>query len=195
VDWIDETGDTIESLPRQEIRRRNLLHRVTASFVFHPDGRLLVHRRTETKDVYPGFYDVAVGGTVVTGETFAANACRELNEELGIDSPVLYHLFSHRFQDSWSNSLTKVFATLSTGPFRLQPEEVSEGDWMDIERVRTLTGSGRVCPDSTQAWRLYQEQCAREGSLEERIRSGRLQPVACGAAAREGHDRLSARNR
>jgi isopentenyldiphosphate isomerase len=181
VDWIDESGVTLASLPRSEVRRLNLLHRVTATFVFHPDGRLFVHRRTETKDVYPGFYDVAVGGTVASGESYVTNACRELAEELGIRDVPVYRLFAHRFQDRWSNSLTEVFAVMAPGPFQLQPEEVAEGFWMDIRQVPELIASGRVCPDSVQAWRLYSEQVRADGNLAIRIQQGRISPVQCGS--------------
>jgi isopentenyldiphosphate isomerase len=179
VDWIDEAGATLESLPRSEIRRRNLLHRVSATFVFHPDGRLFVHRRTETKDVYPGLYDVAVGGTVVSGETFEENACRELGEELGVKGAVLYRLFSHRFQDRSSNSLTEVFASVTEGPFRLQPEEVSEGSWMKLEEITPLIAAAKICPDSVQAWRLYLKQAARDGDVLTRVSAGKLHSIKC----------------
>jgi isopentenyldiphosphate isomerase len=179
VDWIDEAGATLESLPRAEIRRRNLPHRVTATFVLHPDGRLFVHRRTETKDVYPGLYDVAVGGTVVSGETFEANACRELGEELGVVGTPIYRLFSHRFQDDASNSLTEVFAAITEGTFRLQPEEVSEGSWLRREEIAPLIAAAKICPDSAQAWRLYLEQAERDGDALTRAGAGTLRPIDC----------------
>lgn len=179
VDWIDEAGRTLQTLPRAEIRRRNLLHRVTATFVFHPDARLFVHRRTESKDVYPGLFDVAVGGTVTHGEDFSINACRELGEELGVRGVPVYRLFAHRFRDDASNSLTEVFACLYNGPVILQAEEVAEGYWAELAHVERLVDSRAVCPDSTQAWRLYTEQCRAEGAFVERVTQGKLEPIRC----------------
>ena len=158
VDWIDEDGRVLQSLPRAEIRGRNLLHRSSATFVFHPDGRLFVQQRTLTKDVYPGLFDVCVGGTVVSGETYDQNACREVAEELGIHGAPVYALFSHRFLDAHTNNAIRVFACVYDGPIVLQPEEVADGFWADRSRVETLLAGGRVCPDSVQGWRMYLER-------------------------------------
>jgi isopentenyldiphosphate isomerase len=158
VDWIDEEGRVSRSLPRAEIRGRNLLHRVTATLVFHPDGRLFVQQRTLTKDVYPGLFDVCVGGTVVSGETFEQNACREVAEELGIRGAPVYTLFGHRFSDAVTNSAIQVFACVYDGPIRFQPEEVADGFWADRSRVEALLAGGQVCPDSAQGWRIYLER-------------------------------------
>jgi len=43
-----------------------------------------MHRRTDTKDVYPGRYDVWAGGCVAAGEDPVDAAHRELAEELGV---------------------------------------------------------------------------------------------------------------
>ncbi len=45
---------------------------------------LYVHRRTETKDVYPGYLDVCAGGVNAAGESYDTCAARELEEELGV---------------------------------------------------------------------------------------------------------------
>jgi NUDIX domain-containing protein len=44
-------------------------------------GEIWVHRRTDTKDVYPGLYDMVVGGVLASGEAWEDGARRELKEE------------------------------------------------------------------------------------------------------------------
>ncbi len=182
VDWIDEDGRVIESLPRRVIRRRNLLHKVTGTFVFHPDGRLFIHRRTDSKDVYPGKHDVMVGGTVVTGEDFSANACREIAEELGVRGVPIYSLFSHRYRDEFSNSLIAVFACLYDGPITMQPEEVASGGWASATEAERLAEAGKLCPDSAQGRRLYGEKYGAGRPLMDLIAEG-LEPIDCGGWA------------
>ncbi len=178
VDWIEEDGGLIESLPRAEIRRRNLLHRVTGTFVFHPDGRVFVHQRTAGKDVYPGMFDVMVGGTVVSGEGFTANACRELAEELGVRGVPIYELFGHRYRDGSTNSLIRVFACLYEGPMTFQPEEVATGFWATFAQAEELVRAGNVCPDSSQGWRRYLEQFGAEEPFARQVAGG-LAPIDC----------------
>lgn len=157
VDWIDEDGRLQETVPRAEMRRRNLLHRVTHTYVFHPDGRVFVQQRTRTKDVYPGLFDVCVGGTVVSGESFASNAFRELHEEMGVRGVPLHPLFRHRFSDAHTNNLIQVYACCHGGPFRLQPEEVAGGDWQTLDQVEALIAAEKLCPDSAAGWRLFRQ--------------------------------------
>jgi isopentenyldiphosphate isomerase len=155
VDWVDENDHVQEVRRRHEIRQGNLLHRVTATFVFHPDGRIFLQQRTSTKDVYPGLFDPCVGGTVTSGETYAENACREPAEELGAVNAPVYELFGHRFEDESTNSLIRVFACIYDGPIRLQESEVAGGAWADETEVERLIAARRVCPDSAAGWRLY----------------------------------------
>ncbi|MCZ6531904.1 MAG: NUDIX domain-containing protein [SAR324 cluster bacterium] len=179
VDWIEEEGGLIESLPRAEIRRRNLLHRVTGTFVFHPDGRLFIHQRTATKDVYPGKFDVMVGGTVVSGESFEANACREIAEELGVRGVPIYALFQHRYQDESTNSLIQVYACLYGGPVTLQPEEVASGFWGAITQAEDLVRADQVCPDSCQGWRRYLERYGAGRQFAGHVAADGLEPIDC----------------
>ncbi len=162
IDWIDEQGDVIETVPRSAMRRRNLLHRTTATLVFHPDGRLFVHQRTPSKDAYPGLFDMVVGGTVVSGETCAENACRELSEELGVRGVPVYELFEHRFRDEVVNNLIRVYACVYDGPITLQPQEVAAGCWSAAARVEELIAAGRMCPDSTAGWALFRLRYPQE---------------------------------
>ena len=47
-----------------------LLHRSIRVLILHPDGkRMLLQKRALSKDVFPGRWDMAVGGHVDSGET------------------------------------------------------------------------------------------------------------------------------
>ena len=180
IDWIDEEGKVIDVLPRPEIRRRNLLHRVTATIVFHSDGRVFIHQRTLSKDVYPGLFDVMVGGTVSSGESFRLNAFRELEEELGVSGVPLYYLFQHNFRDEETNNLIHLFASSHDGPMTLQPEEVAQGQWGDAEEVESLITKGSLCPDSAQGWSLFKEKFGPPRPLADIISTHGLTPVNIG---------------
>ena len=51
--------------------------------IFDSAGRLLIQRRTPEKFIWPGLWDVSVGGGVDAGETSRQGAEREVREELG----------------------------------------------------------------------------------------------------------------
>ena len=54
VDVVDERNEVVGPVSRRELRAENLLHRCTNVFVLNLSGDPYVHRRTDTKDVYPG---------------------------------------------------------------------------------------------------------------------------------------------
>ncbi|MEG7273233.1 NUDIX domain-containing protein, partial [Pseudomonas aeruginosa] len=68
---------------------RGLIGCGTFSLLFNSAGELCVQRRTPSKAVYPGYWDLAAGGIVQAGEPYTDSAARELKEELGTREAVL----------------------------------------------------------------------------------------------------------
>lgn len=147
VDVLDDAGHTIGQTTRREMRARRLPHRCVYILVFDRAGRLFVHLRTATKDVYPSHWDAAVGGVLAAGESFEAGARRELAEELGVGAP-LSALFPFRYEDRATVVHAMTYATVHDGPFRLQPEELVEGRFVTWAAFDALAASEPVCPDS-----------------------------------------------
>ena len=63
-------------------------------------GDVLVHRRAGWKDLWPGYWDLAVGGVVGVGEPWPAAARRELAEELGVEVVELFELGGFSYEDA-----------------------------------------------------------------------------------------------
>jgi 8-oxo-dGTP pyrophosphatase MutT (NUDIX family) len=154
VDVIDDAGHTVGVVTRQEMRRRRLPHRSTAILVFHPDGRLFIHLRTATKDFFPSHWDVAVGGVLAAGESYADCARREVREELGVDAN-LEELFPFRYEDDATIVQARVFRLTHAGPFELQAEEIVRGEFMPLDTVMERSRSERFCPDGLAVLHEY----------------------------------------
>ncbi len=146
VDVIDDEGRTIDTVPRREIRARCLPHRCVYVLVFDAAGRLFIHLRTPTKDVYPSHWDVAIGGVLAAGETFDAGARREVGEELGIDQAP-EPLFPFRYADARSSAHAWVYRLSHGGPFRLQPEEIVRGEFILFAEIDARLQRHPFCPD------------------------------------------------
>ncbi|GAA3886763.1 NUDIX domain-containing protein [Saccharothrix violaceirubra] len=129
-------GTPAGSASRARVRAEGLWHACAAIVVLSRDGRrIFVHRRTDTKDVYPGLYDPMCGGVVAAGETPDECARRELAEELGVrEVPV--PLFTNSFVDGTIRYFASVYVVRTDGPFTLQPEEVAWGGWLTVDEVR-----------------------------------------------------------
>ena len=150
VALYDASGRPDGSAPRSQMRAENLRHGATAVLVRDRMGRIHVHRRTETKDVYPGRYDFAAGGVLLAGEDPHATARREAEEELGVTSD-LVPLGEADYTDDQTSYHAFLFETQWDGPIRPQAEEVAWQEWTTLERLAQMLAdeSAPVVPDTT----------------------------------------------
>jgi isopentenyldiphosphate isomerase len=163
VDVVDDDDRIIRTVTRAEMRRDNLQHRAVYVVVTDGGGRLLVHRRTENKDVYPGYFDVTIGGVVGAGETYRGAALREAHEEIGAVATDLDDLGSLRFADAGTRVLGHVFHLVHAGPLSFQPEEIASGGFVSVAEALRITREERCCPDGIAALELWRAWVARRG--------------------------------
>lgn len=130
------------------MRAESLRHRAVFVAVTNSDGQLLVHRRSPDKDVWPGWWDLAVGGVVAPGESFEDAARREVREELGVDAGPLEPLGTGAFEDDSVRLVGAAFLCRSEGPFTFADGEIVEAHWAPRgELIHWLAGR-RFLPDS-----------------------------------------------
>jgi isopentenyldiphosphate isomerase len=154
VDLVDELDRVVGVAPRSRIRAEHLLHRVASILVFRPDGSLLVHRRTDTKDVFPGAFDCFVGGVVGADESYEEARDRELAEEMGVRDVATIELFRHRY-DGAERSWTAVFATTWDGPVVPQEDEVAWHAWEAVEQVARRAAAETFVPDGRELFERW----------------------------------------
>lgn len=155
VDLIDEENRVIGRKTRREIRTQNLLHRGVGIICVNPAGEVYVHRRTETKDVFPGMYDMFVGGVVASGESYETAAAREILEELGVHEPAPEYLFSHLYEGSENRSWIQVFRVVWDGPIVHQEEEIAWGAWLPGAELESWARSHPIVPDGMEVFEHY----------------------------------------
>jgi isopentenyldiphosphate isomerase len=154
VDVIDEAGRVVRVVSRAEMRVNRLPHRCVYILVFNARGELFVHERTATKDVYPSYWDVCVGGVLGAGETFDQGAERECLEEIGVAAE-LTPLFPFDYADELTRVSGYVYRGVHEGPFRLQPEEVVQGRFVSRDALETLFAEKPFCPDGLLVWEAW----------------------------------------
>lgn len=135
VDIVDEHNEVIAQSSRAQMRAQCLRHRATYIVVHDGMGKILVQRRTETKDFMPGMLDATAGGVVQSGEGMLESARREAEEELGIAAvPFAEHGLFY-FENAHCRVWGGLFSCVSHGPFAMQEEEVDEIIWMTPEEI------------------------------------------------------------
>jgi 8-oxo-dGTP pyrophosphatase MutT (NUDIX family) len=129
VALYDASGRPCGSAPRHRVRGENLAHAATCVVVRRLTGEVLLHRRSETKDVYPGLHDCSFGGVVLAGEEPDDAAVRELAEEAGIAGATLSRVGSAWYRDEHTWYLGFVYRTVWDGDVRFEDGEVAQAWW------------------------------------------------------------------
>lgn len=115
--------------------------------LFNREGKMLIQRRTDDKDTFPGYWDLSVGGSAQAGEDSPTAIMRECTEELGFTPalsaarPYLTVHFSSGFDDVYIATCEE-----SELSIRLQAEEVAEIKWAGEEEVLSMIESGTFIP-------------------------------------------------
>ena len=158
---------------RAEMRLQNLWHRATYILVRHESSHddmlyLLVQRRSMQKDYCPGKLDPTPGGVVGFGESYAENATREIEEEMGIDvsetSPhTMTKLFNFPYQDDRVRCWGGFFEVVYRGTIedlKIQVEEVDEVLRLSLAEVQEMAvkDPDAWMPDALHALRLYLQE-------------------------------------
>lgn len=148
VEEVDNLGNVLGLVTRKDMRSRALWHRSVFIAVTSHDGQLLVHRRADHKDLWPGWWDVAIGGVVAPGEQWDRAAARELSEELGVVGETLVHLGRGAYMDKEVRVVADCYRVVTDGPFTFADGEISEAHWVTPAELPVWLGTKDFLPDS-----------------------------------------------
>jgi isopentenyldiphosphate isomerase len=148
VDIVDDFDRVERVTTRVWMRRDNLRHRGVGIAVLDSEDRLLIHKRADDKDVWPGYWDLSAGGVVASGESYLDAAHRELNEELGIFDAPLHFVGEFRFEDESVNVISHCFLARHDGDIVFNDGEVAEARWVTAEEFVDLIDVLTWVPDS-----------------------------------------------
>lgn len=164
-DILNEDG-TKSGIVRERgvAHREGSLHPTAHIWIVRPNKKsgcdVLLQKRSERKDSYPGCYDISSAGHVAAGDDYLTTAVRELREELGISAtaaelePAGQHkiyaenvFYGRMFRDAELSQMYVYRKPVDIAGLTLQESEVENVIWMDyrecLEAIRT--GSMKTC--------------------------------------------------
>ena len=134
IEVIDDDGETLRSVPINEIYNKKLPHRIVHVLIFDKDLRLACQIRSKDKSFCPGCYSTSVGGHVSSGETPKMAAEREMLEEIG-KTGELEPMFSSWYEDNDLRKLLYVYRSYVEPPFTLSKREVERIEYLDYDSI------------------------------------------------------------
>ena len=84
LEVVNEKGGIISKATRNEVHNKGLLHREIHVWIYNKRGEIVLQKRSENQETFPGMWDASVGGHVDLGEKPLEAAIRELKEETGL---------------------------------------------------------------------------------------------------------------
>jgi isopentenyl-diphosphate Delta-isomerase len=117
-----------------------ILHRAITVFIFNDKNEILLTRRSNLKELWPGFWDTSFSTHVYNNETYEQSAEKRVVEELGFLCKLKY-LLKFQYQAKYLNlgSENEVCALLIgnyNGEVIPNIDEVSEYKWISIENLK-----------------------------------------------------------
>ena len=150
VDIVDHNDNVLYQCTRKEMRAKVLCHRAVFIAIVNSAGELLVHQRSALKDLWPSYWDIAVGGVVAAGESYDDAALRELDEEVGIAGVPLMALGMGTYSDNMVRLVGKCFMATYDGPLVLRDGEVVATEWVSQSDLQQRLLERNFLPDSKE---------------------------------------------
>lgn len=143
LEVVDQSGKVLRLAKRSAVHSDpSMIHRVVHVLVFDKLGRLLLQKRSQSKDVAPGKWDTSVGGHVSPGEDIEDAARREMEEELGISGCTLTFLYRYLFSGTRETELVHTFSCVHSGPFHYNKDEIEALEFRPLNEIKNNLGSG-----------------------------------------------------
>ncbi len=194
---VDENDRVTGAAPRAQVHGDNLRHRAVHILLFRANGDLFLQKRSPWKDRHPGVWDSSAAGHVDAGEEYDEAAARELQEELGIETP-LESAGALPASEKTGMEFIRIYRGKSDGPFVLPPSEIELGDFFPPDLVDRWTEARphEFAPGFLECWKTLRNRDAAPAARKlPGIRTGRRRaagdprPAICGGIPRPGEAR------
>ncbi len=157
-DIVDENGRVLGVAPRREVHGNpQLLHPTVHVHIVNRRGQLFLQKRAQTKDLYPGYWDTAVGGHVHHGEAIEQAMLREAREELGIDASKARPVMRYVMRNPYESELVHVFKLKHDGPFKINRQEIEIGRFWSIFEIKKMLGQNIFTPNFEQEFAILEK--------------------------------------
>jgi isopentenyl-diphosphate delta-isomerase len=139
---VDEGGRAIGTMPKPEVHHGETpLHRAFSAYLFDDAGRLLVTRRAEDKQTFPGMWTNTVCGHPGPDEADGDAIARRAGFELGLGVTALRpalpgYRYRAEFLGVVENEICPVYVGRFTGTPAPEPSEVWEWELLDWSAFR-----------------------------------------------------------
>ncbi|MCL2438959.1 MAG: NUDIX domain-containing protein [Alphaproteobacteria bacterium] len=152
---------------RDEAHEKGLLHRGGVVAIVNSENKILMQRRSASKRVFPGVWDISLAAHVSAGEDSITTVMREMNEEIGFQIERKIQAKDFRFLTSFREDI--------------MPGDKVEKHWYDLFVIVKNIDIKNLCFNDAEvdgvAWLSYTDIIKLKESGQLSPRQGWITPV------------------
>ncbi len=150
IDIVDENGNyTGKTCLKSEAHKHGYFHPTIHVWLYTSNEKILLQKRSLTKKVFPGLWDISVAGHIAAGEKIEIAALREIKEEIDftISPENLNKIGTRKHQVNHPNGIIDnefhhvYIAELTVGveSLKLQESEVDDIQLFDLDIIKNTS--------------------------------------------------------
>jgi isopentenyldiphosphate isomerase len=126
---------------RSVVHRLGLQHRGAHVFLFAPDGKLLVQKRSKDRAQYPSLLDCTVSEHIKAGEGYFEAALRGTKEEMGVEGIELKPLVKFRMEYGPNDNEISMLYEGMVDPEKVtfDPVEIEEIEYYSLAELEKMS--------------------------------------------------------
>ena len=157
IDVIDMDNNVVNQVTMHEVHEKKLPHRTSHILIFNSvKDKIFLQKRGPDVFIYPDYFTNSASGHVSAGKSYEDTADQELKEELGVDCE-LENIGYYWIDEGDNIERNSVFVGYHDGPFVFEEDDVSGGEWFEVECLKENYKNIKSDPYFQATWEKWME--------------------------------------
>jgi isopentenyl-diphosphate delta-isomerase len=146
LDIVNDEDVVTHQEMRSTAHQLGLQHRGVHVFLFTPNGKMLVQKRSADRAASPSMLDCSVSEHVKAGESYLDAAMRGMKEEMGVDGIEVRPLVKFRMNYGPNDNEISILYEGLVNPDKLKfdPIEIEEINYYSVDELQEMIKEGNV---------------------------------------------------
>ena len=146
--FVDDNDQVIGSVKRSEAHQSNSIkHRSIFILLFNEQNELLLQKRSQGKDTFPGFWTISVSGHVIYGQSYDEAAMREMQEEVGLTLE-LQQMQKIYLKEEREFAFIYKSTCLKETVLNFDEDEIDEVKWINLKNLAAFVETNNMTPSA-----------------------------------------------
>jgi isopentenyldiphosphate isomerase len=146
LDIVNDEDIVTGQKTRSTAHQLGLQHRGVHVFLFTPDGKMLVQKRSADRTASPSALDCSVSEHVKAGESYLDSAIRGMKEEMGVEGieikPLVKFRMNYGVNDNEISTLYE--GMVDPAKVKFDPVEIEEINYYSLVELQEMIKAGNV---------------------------------------------------